>query len=487
MPGGERAFRYSGSLEGALAAVSDTYGCLWSLGGSGAILVRKAFKTADQTPQIVLEDALAVANDMFTTLSRFGEEPRIPGMGPPLKALFASLSPAQLDAIERQEGRPARETLYVRDLSPQQQELVRRSMFHVVLAPHYRAWEPLASKLNARESLEVTRGQGPDGALLALAPSAMYVRWAGSRGARTANLLTTSVADATPTWIPENLRPKFEEPASPKSARPDNGKVPVLPEALRTVAVRHVEGLTREVELPLGEVELAAVCRRLSEASGLRITAAPHLANHRMTLEPPVMKVAQAIWMVAEAGGWQHAPHEGGFQFRRPVVPMRSGLLDTPRAVHAALPRDYRDYLWLDPYPSVLRISSDTKMGGSPGLLRLEYTRRLGERMNTAAQAAAEAYLECVQEKMEEKGRVAYTEMSARERHLLLQTLVLDALRMVQYGSAYEFLTGRLPAYAEDFDRAEIRFDGSSFNVGIQWAPGRWLGYGIGASRERHP
>jgi len=104
--------------------------------------------------------------------------------------------------------------------------------------------------------------------------------------------------------------------------------------------------LNAQVQLDIGKTTLAAVAQRLSEQSGLIIETAPYLSDRDIVVHMRAVSARGALEALAELNDWSwNETEEKHIVIARKATHLPASPAYIWRRIHAAMPRDIRDFL----------------------------------------------------------------------------------------------------------------------------------------------
>jgi hypothetical protein len=181
--------------------------------------------------------------------------------------------------------------------------------------------------------------------------------------------------------------------------------------------------LNTKVHLSLGSTTLLRVMDELSKQTGLKIEASDYLLERKLIVAMEGLTSREALDSLAELNDWTwYRTESGHYLLARPTFRRPSSLRDVPRAMQAALPRDFRVFLggmadWRKMTPDERAMAALSK----PHLRALNQTK--------------EAFVEELAPSLLQQDVKPYSTLSGRQQESLLFSVVFD-----RFGDTSELL-----------------------------------------------
>ncbi len=218
--------------------------------------------------------------------------------------------------------------------------------------------------------------------------------------------------------------------------------------------------LHHPVRLLMGETSAAALVQELSRQTGLRIDVAGYLADRKLIVNLSGLSARQALDAVAEMNDWDwRATGPGSYLVSRPTLRTPSSTNEIPRAMQAALPKDFRTFLHLPD----LRSKTIFQFAGS----------------GTGAHAEAvdrdrAALLDSLKPRMASVQEVPYSELTGPQKERLLFVLMLQG-----YDESEPILKNDAEVHCIDVSHADLELEhGEILMVKTYVTPDFPIGFG---------
>lgn len=227
-----------------------------------------------------------------------------------------------------------------------------------------------------------------------------------------------------------------------------------------------IDKLKTSVHLALGETTAAQVAAALSTQTGLKIEATDYLKDRILDVELDHMTCTAALNAIAELNEWKWEEiGVGHIVFTRRVPPVPQKIVDIPAAMLAALPKDWRTYLYIDvPWQEAMRASGTTSTHFGPRSVQEAMGIRIARLMNRQL----ETIVGSLKPPLGPDSKYPYSGLSPEQRDALIRILFL----LVMNETSNSLLHGHLSPYEIDFSRAVIEIRGSDLLIGTHWEEG---------------
>lgn len=210
--------------------------------------------------------------------------------------------------------------------------------------------------------------------------------------------------------------------------------------------------LGASVRLAAGTTTVGQVTDALSQQTGLKIEAADYLRDHMLTMHMTNVSAATVLNTFTELYGWQWSETEDKrILLNHSSLKTPRQITDIPKALEAALPKDFRRFLGME-----TPLSSSPFYQASVRMAADSFPRTLGFDMYK------ELALQVRPGEM-----IPYDHLSASRKHDLLVLLVLDAMEEIERGGDRDLFRGYTQPFDYDLSKAHFTLKNGMFMVGI--------------------